>query len=387
MNRVKNFGLLLFCFLLLNLWTKESFALDKICLVKGETFCPKFSPDGNRIAFINGSPEKNSLWLVNLDGTNKTLIASKVHSYNWGLMGKCIFVTTFLTGLMDESGKEIKWKLMRINLSDLEKQVIAEGTERTMDGPPISSTKENIFAFGTTNFKNGVGAERLTIMDDQNKVVKLFEKMGPFGTGGFCWSPDGKKIAFFNSISSLKIAWDETWEEIERRHAKGELSETDGVFYLLVLNLETGKVQKVKKIPTVLPDSFTFLQWSSNSEDVYFNEPWKKTKEYFVKQRIKIHNISYNSERVILELESKEEPILLSPNEKCVVLYSFEDSCLYLYDIALKQKTPLMQIENKLVITGYFHKPIDFSNEGGKLVVGTKDGLFLLKLNETANKD
>ena len=44
------------------------------CLTKGQTddFFPAFSPDGKKIVFVSNQDDREDLYLVNLDGSNRT---------------------------------------------------------------------------------------------------------------------------------------------------------------------------------------------------------------------------------------------------------------------------------------------------------------------------
>jgi hypothetical protein len=156
-------------------------------LIRTSAEDPVWSPDGSKIAYIDG-PDRSNIRVMNPDGTSPTLVCSCIEDfYGTGTIGSFLTWSPDATSLAFDDGPSPSTRqIYRVNANGTgETQLTSVGSNR---GPAWSPDGTKI-AFTSDRFPAGVWVMNA----DGTGQTGL-------GTGGATgrpsWSPDGSKIAF-----------------------------------------------------------------------------------------------------------------------------------------------------------------------------------------------
>ncbi len=138
---------------------------------------PAWSPDGTKIAWTVSSP-CCELWVMNLDGTGKRLIAATGAQASWSPNGKQIVFQGF-------KGGRIEIAVMN-SAGGKSRRIAKDGSPEN----PVWSPDGSKIAF----IRSVAGLNSLWVMNRNGKNKRMLTS-GP-GVDSPDWSPDGKKILF-----------------------------------------------------------------------------------------------------------------------------------------------------------------------------------------------
>ncbi len=167
---------------LTHIWVASSDGKMNSQFTQGDKSCssPKFSPDGNYLAFLSsrgGGESKTQVWMMRVAGGEAEVITkakSGVESFNWSPDGKRIAYT----------------------MRDAETEQEEKNKKEKRDWQLIDMNFNYAHLYTTTIDKNANG----------ERMVKRLTK-GEFDIGSFNWSPDGKTIAFDHKINPVADSW------------------------------------------------------------------------------------------------------------------------------------------------------------------------------------
>ncbi len=170
---------------LTHIWIASADGKMNSQFTQGDKSCtsPKFSPDGNFLAFLSsrgGSESKTQVWIIRVAGGEAegiTKSKSGVENFSWSHDGKRIaYIARDPETDQDEKNKKEKrdWQLIDMNF-------------------------KYSHLYTTTIDKNAKG----------ERIMKRLTK-GDFNIGNFNWAPDGKTIAFDHQENPGADMWPTT---------------------------------------------------------------------------------------------------------------------------------------------------------------------------------
>ncbi len=157
---------------------------------------PKISPNSTKISFISleGLSAKDGLFLMNNDGSNIVKIVKDIKVLNscWSPDSSKIIIQTFLPN--DKLGLDVYYLKNKKLIKNISNK-ITEGVTDSMLWSP-DSKKIAFYDMSPTNFKTNL----YVINIENKKIIKVSKALGILS---FDWSPDSKKLVFNSSPKSL----------------------------------------------------------------------------------------------------------------------------------------------------------------------------------------
>jgi Tol biopolymer transport system component len=155
---------------------------------------PAWSPDGTKIAFVRGN-KPSSLFIMNADGTDRTLIQRRISERRWYFFGRPAWspdgtqIAFSTAAKFVGAGGERRWslKLYVVNSDGSGLTRISRG--RHQDSGPSWSPDGTRIAFTTRRGS-------LATMNPDGSHRTLLVRRG----GDPDWSPDGSRITFVRSV-------------------------------------------------------------------------------------------------------------------------------------------------------------------------------------------
>ena len=238
---------------------------------------PRFSPDGQYLAFISNRTEKPQIWMIKSDGGEAWQFSYEkegIGSFKWST-----------------NGNEIAF-LMQDPKTELEEKNEKEKKDVIMVDQNFKYSHLYL-----KKFSSGI---------DTTKAEKITE--GNFDITGFDWDPDGSQIVFahakeptFNSryisgdisivkMSSKRVKKIVDWDGVDTNPyfspdgkliaftSSGKTQEPIGLNDLYIIKSNGGKPKKLGETPN---RSLNIINWSSNSNHVYVGDRDKTNSEIY----------------------------------------------------------------------------------------------------------
>lgn len=238
---------------------------------------PRFSPDGQYLAFVSKRLDKPQIWMMRSNGGEA-----------WQFSHEKEGVGSF------------KWSLKGDEIAFLMKDPKTEEEEKN------EKEKKDVIMVDQ-NFKySHLYMKQFKSSLDTSKAERITE--GEYDITGFDWAPDGSQIVFshsneptFNSrynsgdlslvkISSKKVKKVVDWDGVDTNplfspdgkliafESSGKKQEPIGLDDLYVIKSKGGKPKKLGETPN---RSLNIISWSSNSSHVYVNDIDKTNSEIY----------------------------------------------------------------------------------------------------------
>ncbi|MBI3492143.1 MAG: PD40 domain-containing protein [Acidobacteria bacterium] len=169
-----------------NIWVLDtrSGALQRLTKDPADDYMPTWSPDDKEIAFASTRGTGQSLWAVNVaTGAERKVLdaAGRVDAPSWGPAGQIVYHVTGGTTRP------------------------AEASRYEIDGKPLTGS-ENVFAFRAAFVgTSGSGAASTDFYYVSDGKIRKATHLATQPQGA-TWSPDGKRIAFFNVDGMWRVA-------------------------------------------------------------------------------------------------------------------------------------------------------------------------------------
>ncbi|MGM0600116.1 MAG: prolyl oligopeptidase family serine peptidase [Candidatus Rifleibacteriota bacterium] len=148
----------------------------------GENDChPRWSPDGRKIAFLRtGSDKKTAIYMIEIDGGEAKAVSAlpegQIGGFKWS-----------------PDGRHLAFKF-RETAENQRQKAQKEREEKGLSTPPIEIDQLWYRMDGDGYFNKQ--RFHLFLLDPESKKHRVLFDKAPDGAGAYCWSPDGKKIAF-----------------------------------------------------------------------------------------------------------------------------------------------------------------------------------------------
>ena len=243
---------------------------------EGSSYSPRWSPDGEWIAFLTDRGDNSQIYLINPNGGEAAKLSDHkegVNSFLWLPGGKQIVFSSL--DPLDESHKKREELYGRFAIDDEEYRMshlwiidvdiektpestrLTSGTDFTVDNFNLSPDgKKIVIDHRPRPFEDSWGDSDVSIVDiSTGNMTPLVNQSGP--DRGSMWSPDGKWILFNTAMSHP---------------------------YNMYKNIELAKIPADGGDITVLTSSFdeypNVLQWTE--QGIYFNAAQKSLVHLFL---------------------------------------------------------------------------------------------------------
>ena len=244
---------------------------NTIQLTKGDknNSNPKWSPDGNRVAFVSNRDGKNNLYLISLNGGEAekiTDVKTGMNNFDWSPDGKMIaYIMTDAASDNDEKSKKEKndWYYYDDSVQQNRLYVLwvnENDTTGKRKWKQLTKDNRNIISFdwspdnkwiayghSKSPLANNGAYSDIAMIDVNNGEVKNVANTGA-GESDPLFSPDGKYIAYL--CSEYPVVW-------------------GGKNFVNIVPANGGPV---KKLATTPDDQTNILGWSHDGMHVYVGE-------------------------------------------------------------------------------------------------------------------